>query len=361
VVRILAKIRESRSGRIAQYWSGHCTSGGAMRRTIATMTGVLMMAACGGGPSPQAACEQMVRAMCERSLECMTSAELESAGIPADLETCVRDARLEAGCDGVTLANACPPGTEYQAEMAEECIDGVGALTCSGFRDDGLPAACSQTCASGGGGGGDGIVIPDAGPGGGQACSMDNQAACGPGNKCGFVLENTSTGHGTFQCVPDGGRGEGAECYLPSSFGDYDSCTRGLVCWDGACQEYCDDQSDCGAGERCAAFSAADPYSACAETCDLLAQNCPATKGCFPWSQSDAICVTAGNNFASCTYDDDCSRGELCIPDDIGRSCAPICDYSRYPNQQAPQCSYDQVCVSLANNGPVYSGVGVCY
>lgn len=323
-----------------------------------------LVGACGtdGGANalePRRACDAMVQVMCERTLACLTADELARRNIPGTMSECIAAASAASACDSRTLANACPDGTEFQPDEAAACVDETSVLSCdairtgSGIDGSGVfggvappEGACERTCLAAGA---DKL---------GEPCTMTDQGACGTGNKCAFVLDNETTGHGTLQCVPDGDRGEGASCRFDSSYGGYDDCRAGLACWDGACRSYCAGSADCDASEECIAERSDDPIAVCAERCDVVADNCPASEGCYAWTDQFAVCQTAGHGYtgAYCDQHLDCERGNLCV----SGICERVCDVSQYPNTEAPTCDYGAICVGLTGDYPVFAGVGTC-
>jgi len=115
------------------------------------LTAALMPACTDAGASPRAACEDAQAALCNRFYACFTPDELVAAGLPSSEAACVTMFADLAGCPAQTLDNVCPSNQTYHPDRATDCIDQLGALTCSQVRDgsmiDANTPACAAVCA----------------------------------------------------------------------------------------------------------------------------------------------------------------------------------------------------------------------
>lgn len=193
---------------------------------------------------------------------------------------------------------------------------------------------------------------------------------CPSGNKCTYVLEGSVTRR---RCVSEvsGAVGEGSACetQLTPGGGFYDTCKAGLYCTDRrgtdgstafTCQRFCYGAAQCTAPRECSdtlRFTGSSELPrVCGEpgpTCDLLAQGCGGTLGCYPSTRSTAVCVTAGagTEGAACTYSNDCGVGSVCVKGGSGQVCRRLC---RSPSG-SPTCASGQ-CEPLQD----FPGVGAC-
>jgi hypothetical protein len=108
----------------------------------------LMAAGCGGddGPSPSAACQELVEVVCHQVYSCVS-------GLPGTEAACVTQAAQEAGCPNATRDNFCEnPNLKYQANEADTCIEQIANLSCalveSSDEDDfsDVAPACGRVC-----------------------------------------------------------------------------------------------------------------------------------------------------------------------------------------------------------------------
>jgi hypothetical protein len=81
-------------------------------------------------------------------------------------------------------------------------------------------------------------------------------------------------------------------------------------------------------------------------TCDLLAQNCGANRGCYPGPGGRATCQAPQPGTAPCTDSVSCAPGTICV-DTV---CTPLC------NTVQPVCPSMRSCNAL----PMFPGVGYC-
>lgn len=122
---------------------------------VVVVIGLLGAVGCGsdGGLSPREGCEQLNATVCERIYACYTADELAADGFPASEAACVTEQQQQSGCAQQTTANACTGSETYHADQAGDCVDQLGALSCSQFRDpqvllnfETVAPACSKVC-----------------------------------------------------------------------------------------------------------------------------------------------------------------------------------------------------------------------
>lgn len=203
--------------------------------------------------------------------------------------------------DGGDPANACDV-------RAQDCAKGHSCLR---FVDDG--GVFATACLAG-------------------ECDVLEQA-CGPGSKCAYAPAADGGEGAERRCVPrgDAGLDEGCSSTLLS-----DTCVAGHVClpvlqddggMGGACRRYCYRDEDCPDGQLCVLLvepeGSAERPSVCDTPCDLLAQDCPGGRGCYPSSIAPG-CFEAGTSpvGGSCTFSDECVPGAACT---FEGACVPLC------------------------------------
>ncbi len=190
---------------------------------------------------------------------------------------------------------------------------------------------------------------------------------CAGGQACGYSVVN-----GVVQraCVAPGTRQKGESCGQSAG-----NCAAGLVCAGGAtggatCRQFCEKQSDCGAGASCAFLITIQgtqerplTCEAVADSCDVLLQNCPtATDGCYLSSIGNK-CLPAGTAAVGqpCDSTTLCEKGASCISVAAGPNptleCVRLCGF---PNT-APACPAGTCQQLSTQSGPVADGgVGAC-
>ncbi len=87
--------------------------------------------------------------------------------------------------------------------------------------------------------------------------------------------------------------------------------------------------------------------------CDLVKQDCPATKACYPLGAGVTACAPAGalEGGPTCGEDEQCARGLLCGAEHAGTpSCLPICHPTLLP------CELNIPCVAITGFAPI----GIC-
>jgi hypothetical protein len=115
---------------------------------------------------------------------------------------------------------------------------------------------------------------------------------------------------------------------------------------------------DAPAGARPDAGAAESPRDAAAAarvdapgSCNLLAQDCPAGRACYPGG-AGGQCRPVGSvgELGPCAAHEDCDRGLVCAPSPAGTTCHRLC------NTAMPACGGRAPCRALAGN----PGVGYC-
>jgi hypothetical protein len=81
-------------------------------------------------------------------------------------------------------------------------------------------------------------------------------------------------------------------------------------------------------------------------SCDLLLQDCPANKGCYPGPAGRGICQVPQTETSPCTDDTTCPAGRVCI--DL--TCTPLCSTT------AMTCPSAERCMAY----PAIPGIGYC-
>ena len=109
---------------------------------------VATLAACGGDDvDPEAACNELVEVTCAKVYECLSSAELQTAGYPPGEPACVSQFKVQLGCAEATVDNACDGNETYHPEEVDDCVDQNAGLSCQQVRDGtGETPACDRIC-----------------------------------------------------------------------------------------------------------------------------------------------------------------------------------------------------------------------
>jgi hypothetical protein len=191
---------------------------------------------------------------------------------------------------------------------------------------------------------------PDAG------CDPFLHCGCGTAQKC-------TAGTVGLECVAAGARTAGQVCGADSE------CERGTLCVPflgvTQCLRFCDAAHACPGGEACYVVVADRGQravaEACGPTCDLLAQDCPASGlGCFTSQKECApergVCLAPGGGAqgATCASMADCAAGNLCI--DPGGPAPPICAKICGRKGTGPTCTVGTTCRDL----PGHTQTGIC-
>jgi hypothetical protein len=182
-----------------------------------------------------------------------------------------------------------------------------------------------------------------------------SMAQCFPAAPCNVITQNcpAMTDKCSYAFFPDGGAGrtcgpagartEGQAC------GPVDDCAKGLLCVGGACQRFCNTDSNCGGGTNiCGTVvsipNTAEHPAACVmlNACDPLAQNCAnMAEGCY-LTQAGPACIPAGTvpNGGTCGSGGQlCIKGSTCIgPSANMLTCRPFCNL----DGGAPTCATGQ-------------------
>jgi hypothetical protein len=121
---------------------------------VVVMVGLLGAVGCGsdGGLTAREACEQSSAVLCERIYACFTAEEIAFLGYSSEA-ACAAELEQDAGCAQQTAANTCASNETYQPDQAGDCVDQLGGLSCSQFRDpevlfniEATAPACGKLC-----------------------------------------------------------------------------------------------------------------------------------------------------------------------------------------------------------------------
>ncbi|NUN13461.1 MAG: hypothetical protein HUU55_07485 [Myxococcales bacterium] len=187
------------------------------------------------------------------------------------------------------------------------------------------------------------------------ACTPLVSGQCPDGQSC--YLANNAT-----QCLQIGEKGIGDSCVSPNECADGLSCLN--VAGVSACVRMCSTKgSDTGTEIACDTMCGVGKFQQvqkdtktgyCTDditipTCDPVAQDCDAGKGCYQTSDG-WLCLPVGTKEAgeACTTPNDCAKGTFCL---AGTKCKVICT----PPNDADKCeSFDTPCVATQG------GAGYC-
>lgn len=152
---------------------------------------------------------------------------------------------------------------------------------------------------------------------GNTTCNPLTQAGCATGEKCTWIVDQTSPSTvGHIGCTPDGTVNTGCACtYGAAGTTGYDDCAKGNVCNAGKCKQICDNQGGtpaCDADHACTTyanlFSTGSTTPAAAGVCDVacnpLTENnfqggpgagcrCGSAQGCYGYPSFGTPPVTA--------------------------------------------------------------------
>lgn len=163
-------------------------------------------------------------------------------------------------------------------------------------------------------------------------CNIVAQTGCAFEEKCGFVLDDTATGAGHIDCVPDGTLLPGEACDEPEIAGESDDCARGGSCYGGRCREICTTVNDQCFDGVCTRLTDDNgnprPPEICLPACDPLLQDCAREDdGCY-FAGASPACVAAGDAQLgdSCASANECVEGLVCVASsDVGFTCHTLC------------------------------------
>jgi len=120
----------------------------------ACATGVWMFGACGGdnnggsGSISDAVdgCKQGDQVICDKIFKCFTKDELDQLKDVFGLSTADCVTKLNAEC--TPEKKNCNSGQMFNADKAQECLDGYKTFTCEDVKRNPpvAPAACAQVC-----------------------------------------------------------------------------------------------------------------------------------------------------------------------------------------------------------------------
>lgn len=265
---------------------------------------------------------------------------------------------------------------------------GDGATGGGDGTTGGGSATGGGTGTTGGGtatGGGTGAT----GGGSGAACNVQSQTCTGAGEQC-MPIDTSTASCFTAECntVAQDCPNDGA-CVIAPSGGTVDSltrlcvpagtkargeacneqmveCAKGLQCFQGTCQKFCNRTNDCDPGGSCAFFVGFQgaPFGSFVcfhpTTCDLYAQDCsPATDACFLLENGPG-CAPHGTTAvgANCSNLNECVKGSQCVGGAPGSqpACRSFCNL----DGGTPSCA-SGTCNPLANAQGASSGFGGCF
>jgi predicted small lipoprotein YifL len=250
-----------------------------------------------------------------------------------------------------------PPDASTPVDAGQDA--GVDA---GGEVDAGDPAqACdvaAQDCEAGA------LCLPfQDGARAGTACFMGGcdllDGGCALVHKCAYAPVD---GGGTERrCVAAGDDETGAPC---TGTAVSDTCVAGNICLpqvaqdggvENACRRFCYRDGDCGEGQLCFGSVELDGTverpRVCEDTCDLLVQDCPAGRACYPGPLAPG-CYPAGTMAVggACTWSDECVPGAACTAQG---SCVALCG-----TDGSHPCAQGS-CTPLSL--PNATGVGACF
>ncbi len=175
------------------------------------------------------------------------------------------------------------------------------------------------------------VPVPDAGEPPDGACNPVVQD-CGPGFKCGFVLDDPMSGLGHTGCAVDGTAPLGEACTSPTVAGTSDTCAAGGSCYQSICREICTTVSDTCSEGSCVPFNDID-FDMCLPNCDPIAQDCPGDDACYLLT-SGSVCAGVfmdAQPGEPCTAANGCTAGAGCFGDP--GTCLRYCSLTVCPPQ----------------------------
>jgi hypothetical protein len=172
----------------------------------------------------------------------------------------------------------------------------------------------------------------------GSGCELLPQGGCtGATPAC----DLTSADDGTVECRAVTAPGTSTDhCATDTACATGYTCTHGSDATDDPwCARFCDHDTDCtGSGSRCVvgligSHGQSLGIDVCSASCDLVAQTgCPSSRGCYAFepagSGSDYTdCENPGTVAigGTCTIDEDCVAGGVCVGNAATGTCASIC------------------------------------
>ena len=218
----------------------------------------------------------------------------------------------------------------------------VASQTCTGAGEQCMPTTADLN----------GICVS-------AACNTRTQDC--PNNQA-CVIGPTSSDISTLtrQCVPAGTKLRGEACNEQMV-----ECAKGLQCFQGQCQKFCNQDTDCDTGGSCAFFVGYQnaPFGSfvCfhAMACDPLAQNCAAQTDACLLLPSGPGCAPFGTTALGqpCTSANQCVKGAQCLQDQTGMgSCRSFCNL----DAGMPSCA-SGTCNPLQNQQGMPVGFGGCF
>ncbi len=99
------------------------------------------------GLSPEAACKEIIKATCQKYVECVLPKlpEVAKKLTPIkDQETCETDLLKKANCDNPSTT--CKDGKKYSATQALKCVNEYKAITCSDYSGGSVVKSKVPSC-----------------------------------------------------------------------------------------------------------------------------------------------------------------------------------------------------------------------
>ena len=201
---------------------------------------------------------------------------------------------------------------------------------------------------------------------------------CPSGEKCMPYANDGGNSWNAMRCspiAPDPAR-PGEPCTVQGSgVSGIDDCEQHAMCWDvdrdtleGTCHAMCigsEAAPACAEPDHYCTIDASGFTPLCLPTCDPLAQDCGAGRGCYR-VDGNYLCAPdasgdGGGLLEPCEYLNACDPGFVCVTTSVCEGqpgcCAPFCSLS------APDCPAGRTCVPALEPGtePIgLSDVGIC-
>jgi hypothetical protein len=274
-----------------------------------------------GDPSPEEACDQLAKAICDRYHSCSNPYLQVTYG---DLDTCV--ARLKLGCQPALDA----PGTSVTTSQIASCASALSARSCEDTFGPAPPAPCRPLSGE----------LAD-----GVGCANDNQCQSTyckkQGKACGVCSKRVSAGEA---CESD------------------DDCEWELSCAGQVCAKYVNVGESCDTNHPCLPPSECNSSGTCAKrggpgaSCDPAAQDCDLYQGLYcdlgktckqvGIVKDGEACGLVDGTFAICARSGKCKGGTLLVKGTClaAASDGGSCDLVQGPNCLPPARCVDGAC-----------------
>jgi hypothetical protein len=205
-------------------------------------------------------------------------------------------------------------------------------------------------------------------------CAPDQLDGCPPDTKCTAIVAPDGLSY-SFECVTDQADLNPGDPCMPMPPTGIDRCPTGYACipdtnlipTEGHCLELCLDDDGCPDG-LCSAMPAS-VIRVCADHCDPILANCPATYACRMLEDRSFGCVLPlpadiGVQGTQCDGFNQlgCADGFVCMPSlqvpeclDPDFCCTAVC-----PVDGMADCPPGSLCQSLTLEDPLLEHIGVC-